>query len=195
MNDVQSFYRGTLRRKGFCIAWSLLVKLGYTSDEVNTCDTLKDLTEDLIKKSKISTIEIQDFKPYLTFLGLFDLQNIEKGVKVSQVLLNQVVDKLRMFPSDKDEIIMHHEFTYSKDNKDHIKLSTLKMLGKNELETAMSTTVSLPIYIYIMGLVNKEIILEKGIHLPLKYELVDYLMVRLEENGVKFEEHTYMIDE
>ncbi|MFX9035026.1 saccharopine dehydrogenase C-terminal domain-containing protein, partial [Acinetobacter baumannii] len=71
---------------------------------------------------------------------------INKGICSSADILQFILEKkLAMQPTDKDMIIMLHEFEYELNGVKKQRKSLLKVIGENASHTAMAKTVGLPL--------------------------------------------------
>ena len=124
----------------------------------------------------------------LEWLGLFRNKKIRlPNATLAYIFENLLLDKWKLGPKDKDMIVMQHEFEYELDRKKHQRVSTLVMKGENQVETAMSKLVGLPIGIFVK-LVMSEKIGSTGVHIPVMKEVYEPVLKELEEHGVVFKE-------
>lgn len=80
---------------------------------------------------------------------------------------------------------MHHEFEYEMDRQKKLMTSTMVMHGENEIDTAMTKSVGLPLGIFVK-LVMQGKITSSGVHIPVKKEIYEPVLQELEEYGVVF---------
>ena len=95
--------------------------------------------------------------------------------------------KLSLLPGDKDMIVMLHEIEFERAGKKYKSTSTLLLEGKDDLNTAMATTVGLPLGIAAKLILNGTIKL-KGLHIPVASEIYQAVLHELELNGIAFRE-------
>jgi saccharopine dehydrogenase-like NADP-dependent oxidoreductase len=82
---------------------------------------------------------------------------------------------------------MYHEFEYQIKNEQKKITSSLVTLGTDEVYTAMSNTVGLPVAIAAKLILSGEI-QEKGVTLPVKKKVYEPILKELETFGIIFEE-------
>ncbi len=194
--EVQTLVRGTLRHIGFCHAWSILVQLGLTDDELAidipegytyadwTASYLPAFSEEQILKDQLGAyfnIDANSEILYqLEWLGLFDEIAITRksAATSAQILEDLLVDKLKLYPEDKDLVVMQHEFEYRIGQFNHVLESALVCKGKDSVHTAMSKLVGTPLAIFaklvMLGQITQveyDIPVEKQVYLPILEEL------------------------
>ncbi len=200
LEGIPTIYRGTLRRPGYCKAWNVFVDLGLTDDNYKM-----DKSEELTPRSFLNAflpfkigISIEDkFKDYLgensvlypkfEWLGLFENRpkfGIENA-SPAQLLENILVKKWTLDPTDKDMLVMFHEFVYELDGQFHTITSHMVNIGEDSIYTSMSNTVGLPAAICAKMILNGNLQL-KGVQLPIMPEVYNPILNELEENGIKF---------
>jgi saccharopine dehydrogenase-like NADP-dependent oxidoreductase len=131
------------------------------------------------------TMESETMKR-LQWLGIFT--NVVIGLKnatPAQVIQKLLEEKWALESTDKDMIVMQHKFVYELNGARKTKLSTLVVLGQDQVHTAMSITVGIPLAIGVKMLMLGQIKL-RGVHMPVLPELYKPILKELEEFGVKF---------
>ena len=125
----------------------------------------------------------------LFYLGMDDENTfINKGIcSAADVLQFIIENKWKLYPADKDMIIMKHEIEYLLQDKKHLVESTLVVKGEDSLRTAMAKTVSLPLGIATVLILENKIQL-KGLHIPILSEIYEPVLEQLAEYNVKFTE-------
>ena len=203
LEGIPTIYRGTLRRPGYCKAWNVFVDLGMTDDNYKMYKS-----EDLNPRSFLNaflpyrtgiTIE-EKFKEYLgnnvdlyskfEWLGLFENTpnfGIENA-SPAQLLESILVKKWTLEPTDKDMLVMFHEFMYDLDGKRHTITSHMVNLGEDGVYTSMSNTVGLPAAICAKMILNGTLKV-KGVQLPIQAEIYTPILNELEEYGIQFIEN------
>jgi saccharopine dehydrogenase (NADP+, L-glutamate forming) len=198
--------RGTLRKKGYAKAWNNLVKLGLTDDSFvvhNTQElTYRDLLSaftpgnDLSKlEERVCTflnlnIEHEDYKK-LVWLGLFNDIKINSPDATPAFILQQLLQqKWKLQKGELDMIVMYHEIEASYPDKKEKISSALIVKGENEVLTAMSKTVGLPMAIAAKHIMLGDVKL-RGVVIPTMPELYDPILSELAEYGISFEEKIY----
>ena len=191
--------RGTLRKKGFCRAWNIFVQLGITDDSfqiVNSGEmTWKSFLNSFLDDDKNKTVKqkltdqlsiSQEDLNKLEWLGIFEDENIELNIGTPAQFLQLLLEsKLNLESGDKDMIVMQHLLEYSIDGQKKNLKSSLVLKGVDDLNTAMSMTVGLPVAIASELLLNDKISL-KGVVIPIHKEIYNPVLEKLEEFGIKF---------
>ena len=185
LETAQSFIRTTLRHPDFCKGWKNLVKAGLTDEE---------------KPIGMETKTVSDWsRPLLAYLdegnrnmyeqlGLFANDPLPTGAASSAKILQALLEKnWKMKESDKDMIVMLHEFEYVYNHRTIYLKSLLVVKGENARRTAMAKTVGLP-----LGIAAKLILENKistiGLHIPIIPEIYEPVLSELEKEGIHFRE-------
>lgn len=125
----------------------------------------------------------------LYFLGLDDDETIiNKGlISAADGLQFSLEKKLALSPADKDMIVMQHEIEYDLNGNKQEVISSLIVKGKDNVHTAMATTVGLPLGIAAKLILNGTINLS-GLHLPIIKEIYIPVLEELKDSGIIFNE-------
>jgi len=183
--DTATFVRTTLRHVDFFKGWNAVVHAGLTN-ETETID-VNGLTFSKWSAAILPFVN-EENKTMLQYLGLFDETPVPATAKTSADILQFLVEtKLKMEPTDKDMIVMLHEFEYEQDTKTNSLKSCLVVKGEDSLRTAMAKTVGLPLGIAAKLILNETIKL-KGLHIPTAKEIYEPVLAELENAGIRFEE-------
>lgn len=205
LENIPTILRATLRHRGYCAAWNLLVQLGLTDDSylMEDSDNLtyanwlssylppsKGKAWPSLKARLAEYFALDTESESLTkleWLGLFEDKKIGKpGATPAQILQNLLERKWKLEPQDKDMILMQHELEYVLKGKNYRHTSTLIQKGDNAKDTAMSKLVGIP-----LGIGAKHILLgtisNKGVHIPIKPEIYAPVMKELADYGVAFQ--------
>ena len=123
----------------------------------------------------------------LYFLGMDDEETIiNKGlISAAEGLQFALENKLALAPTDKDMVVMQHDIEYEFNNQLHRIISSLIVLGKDSIHTAMAKTVGLPLGIAAKLILNGTIKLT-GLHIPIVKEIYEPVLKELKMNGVFF---------
>lgn len=204
LSDVETMYRGTLRRPGFCKAWDLFVQLGATDDSYmieNSEDlTFRSFVNTFLKYHPTDSVELKlmqylkldqddvDIMEKLEWLDLF------KGIKVgienatpADVLQHILEQKWTLAEGERDMIVMWHKFIYTMDGSEKELHSSMVYEGTDLYHTAMSTTVGLPLGICAEMILKGEID-RKGVLRPLTSDIYLPVLRKLKSYGIRFEE-------
>lgn len=205
IETAHTVLRGTLRRKGYSHAWNMLIKLGLTDDSFTITDASKlsyrKFTSAFTPGNNLAQLEqrVADFLgiqttdeafKQLQWLGLFDEEMIKLNegtpAQILQWLLQQ---KWKLQKGELDMIVMQHRIEYRIGKKDYRITCNLMVKGEDEIYTAMSKTVGLP-----LGMAAKQVLQGNikltGVQLPLQAELYEPILDELRTYGVAFEEST-----
>jgi saccharopine dehydrogenase-like NADP-dependent oxidoreductase len=215
IGNIPTILRGTLRRRGFCRAWDIFVQLGITDDSYKLEDsefmTYREFVNTFLAFSPVKMVEdklcdylklskeSEDFKK-LEWLGIFSDKVVGiKNASPAQVLQKILEEKLNLDTSDKDMIVMQHQFEYQLNEKLMHLTSSLVSIGEDPVNTAMSKTVGLPLAIAAKLFIEGEI-KQRGIVLPILKEIYEPVLAELEEYDIKCSEKVkelepYAVDE
>lgn len=203
--DVDTIYRGTLRRPGFCKAWDCLVQLGLTDDTYELEDlnamTYRDFTNAYLWYDRNMSTELK-LRAYLKldmnsaafdkleWLGLFEPRPIglRRGTP-ARVLQQLLEEKWALAPDDRDMIAMLHKTEYELDGERYEVRSSMVTLGTDPIHTAMAKTVGLATGIGAK-LILEGVITHRGVVIPSIPPVYQPLLAELEQHGIRFEEET-----
>jgi saccharopine dehydrogenase-like NADP-dependent oxidoreductase len=201
LEDIQTLIRGTLRKVGYCKAWNVFVQLGMTDDtyKIHNSENLtyREFTNSYLAYDSKLTVEekikreIAEANDPIVFeklkwLGVFEEKKVGlSNASPAQILQKILEEKLFLEPNDKDLIVMQHIFEYMAGGKHFRRKSSMIIIGKDTVHTAMSITVGTPLAIAIKLLLT-DVIKEKGVIIPTKPAIYLPILKELEEFGVKF---------
>jgi len=206
LDDVLTFYRGTIRRVGFSKAWNMFVQLGMTDDsyimEGSEEMSYRQFINSFLPYHPTDSVEIktrlilkidQDDIMWDKLLEL-DIFNDNKIVALKDATPAQILEKIlsdtwTLQPDDKDMIVMYHKFGYEIDGKKKQLDSQMVCLGQDQTFTAMAKTVGLPVAMAALLILNGKIT-TAGVQLPIRKEVYLPILKELEEYGVVFKEHS-----
>ena len=203
LHHLETMFRGTIRRPGFCEAWDTFVQLGATDDSYVMEDTANMTCRDFINSFMAYRVDIpvekklslylgipedSEMMERLRWLGVFENKKIGiPGLTPAKVLQSILEKKWSLEPGDKDMIVMQHQFDYIEQNKRKKIYSTMTYIGKDSFDTAMAATVGLPVAITSRLILENRINL-KGVRLPIMRELYEPVLKELAEYGIAFVE-------
>jgi saccharopine dehydrogenase-like NADP-dependent oxidoreductase len=206
LQDISTMLRGTLRNKGYCGAWNVLVQLGCCDDSylMERVDTLThrgflnsflDNGDDESLEKKISTtfglsLSGEEMKR-LQWSGLFtdELVGLKQG-SPAHILEHILMKKWQLSDGDKDFIVMWHRFIYEHNGEKKEIQSYLTATGKNEIDTAMAKTVGLPLAIATELLIEGRIS-SRGVVIPTVKEIYEPVLETLRKFDIRFTELEY----
>ena len=204
LEDIQTMYRGTIRKIGFSRAWNTFIQLGMTDDtytiENSESMSYRDFTNLFLAYSPTDSVELK-LRSYLKIdqddvmweklieLDIFNPNKIIglKNATPAQMLQKILSDKWTLAEDDKDMIVMHHKFGYELNGKKHQIESSMVSIGENQTYTAMAKTVGLPVAIAALKILNGEI-KTPGVQRPITKEVYNPILKELENYGIKFKE-------
>lgn len=204
LDDIPTMYRGTLRRPGFCLHWNVFVELGMTDDSYKMENSEELTPADFLaaflpNKNETTTLKTH-FEEWLAhyhnltierfeWLGLLD--NTEAiGIPhatPAQLLEALLVKKWKLEENDKDMLVMVHEFEVELNSKKQRIHSSMVSIGEDQIYTAMSNTVGLPIAICAKLMLQGKIKLT-GVQVPTDKSLYEPILNELEDLGIQFNE-------
>ncbi len=208
---LETMFRGTIRRPGFCEAWDTFVQLGATDDSYIMENTDEMTHREFINSFMAYRVDIpveeklalylnidrnSKMMERLRWLGIFEDTKIGiTGLSPAKILQKILEEKWGLDPEDKDMILMQHQFDYQENGSRKKIYSTLSYIGSDRQNTAMAATVGLPVAITARLILEKKIKLT-GVHLPILKEVYDPVLKELENYGIKFieEEITMPMD-
>jgi saccharopine dehydrogenase-like NADP-dependent oxidoreductase len=200
---VETIYRGTLRRPGFCDAWHCLVSLGLTDDsfEIEELEgmTYRDFVNAFLWYDEQMSVELK-VRAYLklelnssafdrlAWLGLFDRRPIGlKRATPAQVLERLLKEKWAFGPDDQDMIAMLHKVEYESEGRRWREQSSMVTVGDDGVRTAMAKTVGLAAGIGAM-LVLDGVITRRGVVIPTVEDVYAPVLGELRGRGIAFHE-------
>jgi len=203
LGDIPNILRGTLRYPGFCEAWDALIQIGLTdadfpilhSGEISYHELMDAYVDQHIGgsvKERIAQMLNEDINSpimkKLEWLGVFSKKKIKLPNATPALILEHLLrDKWKLKPTDKDLVVMHHEFEYEKKGEKRIRTSTMSQKGVNAEETAMAQTVGLPMAIFVKLVVEGKI-KSRGVQIPVMKEVYEPVLTELEQYGIVFKE-------
>jgi saccharopine dehydrogenase-like NADP-dependent oxidoreductase len=202
LQDIKTMLRGTLRNRGYCSAWNVLVQLGCCDDSylMEGVESMRhiDFIHAFLKVKEESAIEklCSTFRlspdgeeiKRLRWSELFSEEKIglDKGTP-AQVLEHILNKKWKLNAGDKDFIVMWHRFRYMLNGKQKEIQAYLTATGDDEVNTAMAKTVGLPLAIAARLLVEGKI-KSRGVVIPVIKEIYDPVLAELGKMGIKLVE-------
>ena len=200
IDEVETIYRGTLRKPDFCEGWDVLIELGLTDDsyilENSRLLSPRQLLNAFLPYHPIESVEVK-LKKFLRperehlfvlfqEIGFFngDVLLFEQDASPAALLQILLQGAWILKPSDKDMLVMLHEFEFEHHEGRTKIASSMVALGEDNVFTAMSNTVGLPI-----GIIAKLMLKgysNPGVHIPVQKEIYLPVLKELEEFGIKF---------
>lgn len=201
--EVNTLLRGTLRPKGFCEAWQILVRLGLTESahriEGSENLTYRQWVQLFLKENNALSLAEQvasylnvdihsEAMRKIVWLGLFSDEKI--GVvngTPAEILQHLLERKWQLVDSEKDVIAMQHEFEYELNGEHKRLVSSLLVKGDDFIRTAMAKTVGYPLAVAVRLLLEGKIT-ARGVQIPVVREIYEPVLNELEQLGLVFQE-------
>lgn len=203
LEDIPTIFRGTMRRPGYCKSWNVFVQLGCTDDSYlieNTEEmSYREFLNSFLKYEENKSVERKVMEHLkveedssimykLRWLGMFSDEKIGiKEATPAQVLQHCLEKKWALDPDDKDMIVMQHQFEYEVNGEQKGLTSSMVVIGKDTVDTAMSITVGIPVAIatklLLTGVINTT-----GVKTPVSKDIYEPILKELEDYGIKFVE-------
>lgn len=204
LENIQTIYRGTLRRIGFSRAWNMFIQLGMTDDSYqmkNTEDmSYRDFVNSFLPYSPTDSVElktrynlnIEQDDIMWAKLEELDLFNPDKKIGIkdatpAQALQKILEEKWTLAPDDKDMVVMYHKFGFIWNEEKRQITSRMVSIGEDQTYTAMAKTVGYPVGMVAISILNGEIE-TSGVQRPINKEVYDPILKELEEYDIRFKE-------
>ncbi len=209
LQGIQTLYRGTLRRPGFCKAWDVFVQLGATEDSysmegvngmthrqfINSFLSYNPNDSVELKLAHYMKLDIDGPEMHkMRWLGLFEDTpvGLQKGTP-AQVLEHILKKKWTIGEDERDQIVMWHLFDYKDGDQTKQVRSAMVANGEDATDTAMAKTVGLPLGIATKLLIQGKIE-ARGVQIPITPEFYNPILSELETLGFHFIEEEVVVD-
>jgi len=210
LHNLQTMFRGTIRRPGYCEAWDTFVQLGATDDTYIMEDTenltYREFINSFMAYQTDIPIEIK-LSRYLGFsedsrmmerlkwLGIFENKKIGvPGLTPAKVLQKILEEKWMLDSEDKDMIVMQHQFDFLQDGEHIKRYATMVYIGHDTKHTAMSMTVGLPLAMTARRILDGAF-KDAGVHLPIHPQIYNPVLSELNEYHISFVEEEVRISQ
>jgi saccharopine dehydrogenase (NADP+, L-glutamate forming) len=196
LHNVKDFVRTTLRYPAFCTGWNAIVQLHLTDETVidlATNTSVKKWFEGHIQQHGLEEVLKQfnqdpQIKEQLEFIGLYESTSIPAQFNSNASILQWLLEgKWKLADTDKDLVVMLHEIEYSIDDRQFKLDSSMVLKGEDAINTAMATTVGLPLAMGVCAYL-KGAIKMTGLHIPIDARIYQPILKSLAEEGIVFEE-------
>jgi saccharopine dehydrogenase-like NADP-dependent oxidoreductase len=196
LHGVKDFVRTTLRYPAFCTGWNAIVQLHLTDETVfdlapNT--TVRNWFANHIQHNGLDQIlekftQDANIKEQLEFIGLYESITIPAQFNSNANILQWLLEgKWKLEATDKDLVVMLHEIEYSIGTRQFKLDSSLVLTGDDAINTAMATTVGLPLAMGVCAYLKGEIKMT-GLHIPIDARIYQPILKSLAEEGIVFQE-------
>lgn len=197
---IPNVFRGSMRKIGFCKAWNALVQIGLTDNRYIVPDSHKLTYNEWVsfylqKNNGVDTRQAlisflnesngSEIIDKIEWLGLLSDKEIRlKDATPSEILLDLLKKKWKFDENDIDMVILHTEVEYEIENRIEKIVSSFVVYGKPGYNTAMSSTVGLPMGIAV-NLILSNKVKEKGVIIPIYPDIYKPALKELAELGIK----------
>ncbi len=203
LQHIQTMLRGTLRNKGYCSAWNVLVQLGCTDDsylmEGVAAMSHRDFINSFLDFDPHQSVEEKMTSQFnlkkegsefsrLAWSGFFSKEPIglPSGTP-AQVLEHILNKKWKLNPVDKDLVVMWHRFVFNLEGKKKEIQASLVAKGDDSINTAMAKTVGLPLAIAARLLLENKI-KTRGVAIPTTKDFYEPILEELKGLGIELNE-------
>ena len=204
LHGIATMLRGTLRNKGFCSAWNILVQLGCCDDSY-PMEGVENMThaafidaflppasaEGSVEKRVCQHFGLTPESPEITRLkwsGFFEETRVGLDSGTPAQVLEHILNKRwALRKEDKDQIVMWHRFRYNFRGAPREVQASLVATGFNQVYTAMSKTVGLPLAIATKLILTNRIA-ARGVIIPTTPEFYEPVLLELSTFGITLNE-------
>ena len=196
LHGVKDFVRTTLRYPAFCIGWNAIVQLHLTDETVielapNTNVQhwfTNHIQQNGLEKILEKCTQDAAIKKQLEFIGLYETATIPAQFNSNASILQWLLEgKWKLADTDKDLVVMLHEIEYSIGDRRFKLDSSMVLTGEDAINTAMATTVGLPLAMGVCAYLKGEIQMT-GLHIPIDARIYQPILKCLAEEGIVFQE-------
>lgn len=207
LESAHTLLRATFRYPEYCDAWSVMVYLGLTNEQLifDNCRQMRyrDLLNACLPPDQTPTVRegfektlrerlhfdaatVARITAQFDYLDFFSERTFERDqAAAAQLLLDILQEKWLLAPGDRDLVVMQHHFVYELHGVKKEKISTLVLEGNDDYHTAMAKTVGLPLAMALRRYLLGELALI-GVQIPIQSEIYEPVLAELEDWGVKF---------
>lgn len=201
LEEAATFIRTTLRKAPYLAAWKSIAEAALTEDYpiYKKTDIERDgFFEWHFKQNNLDFHSLNEWVETLPEEKAIPINFLFRDINLSglgdhfspaEFLQKQLEEKLMMQEHDHDLVVMKHEIVYELDGKCLITTAELMVEGKDALQTAMATTVGMPLGIAALLILENKLDL-KGLFIPTLPYIYTPILKKLEENGIHFLERT-----
>jgi saccharopine dehydrogenase (NADP+, L-glutamate forming) len=196
LHGVKNFVRTTLRYPAFCTGWNAIVQLHLTDETVIELAPNTTVQHWFTSHIQLNGLEkilekcTQDaaIKEQLEFIGLYASATIPAQFNSNASILQWLLEgKWKLADTDKDLVVMLHEIEYSIGDRRFKLDSSMVLTGEDAINTAMATTVGLPLAMGVCAYLKGEIQMT-GLHIPIDARIYQPILKSLAEEGIVFQE-------
>lgn len=207
LGDIKTMVRGTLRNRGYCSAWNVLVQLG-CCDDTYQLENVSELThrdfiglflaagskrlEDAIYSEFSLNANGEEMKR-LNWSGFFSDEKVGLASgSPAQVLEHILQKRWKLNSGDQDFIVMWHRFGFVVNGVKKEIQAYLTCTGDDAIHTAMAKTVGLPLAIATKLLAQNKI-KSRGVAIPVTSEFYEPILKELNDFKVHLVEQEQQV--
>jgi saccharopine dehydrogenase (NADP+, L-glutamate forming) len=202
LHGVSTLLRGTLRFKGFCPAWNVLVQLGCCEDTYPMEDVERMSHQDFLGcfladgqgsveekvMNRFALAPQSDEMVRLRWSGLFSNEAVGLANGTPAAVLEHILNKKwTLKEHDRDLVVMWHQFGYVQNGEQKHLEASLVVEGSDANDTAMARTVGLPMGIAVK-LILEGRVKQRGVVIPVSAEFYDPILSELSGMGIRLHE-------
>jgi saccharopine dehydrogenase-like NADP-dependent oxidoreductase len=207
LGDIKTMVRGTLRNRGYCSAWNVLVQLG-CCDDTYQLENVSDLTHRdfiglflTVGNKKLEDVICNQFSldangeemKRLSWSGFFSDEKVGlTSGSPAQVLEHILQKKWKLNSGDQDFIVMWHRFGFFMNGEKKEIQAYLTCTGDDAINTAMAKTVGLPLAIATKLLAQNKI-KSRGVAIPVTSEFYEPILKELSDFNVHLVEQEEIV--
>jgi saccharopine dehydrogenase-like NADP-dependent oxidoreductase len=195
IESVKTILRGTLRYQGFSHIIQSAKSLGLLNPEpmnISKGISWRNFIALLNAKKDLNAIlESLDEKSHhsLEWIGCFSDCAVENKPSALDAFCALLLQKLSYQKSEKDMVILQHEFVIKKSDGSRYNLtSVLKQIGEVDGYSAMAKTVGYPAAMAAQLIADNKIA-NKGLILPVTKDIYQPILALLKSEGIEFQEN------
>jgi len=211
--EAPTFFRGTLRYKGFCERMRCLAKLGLIDagpkQSASSANSLRAWTARImgmpVDEEKLHDAATKRLGKdastgleFMTWLGLFSDKPLPDGVDAQSPL--EVLSRLlqreenQYGPDERDMVAMQHELVVQEATGKIVKhTSTLIKYGEPQGDTAMAKTVGVTAAMAAQLVLDEPKRFAPGVQRPLRAEWYEPMLALLEEENIRMAERSELL--
>jgi saccharopine dehydrogenase (NADP+, L-glutamate forming) len=203
LTALKTMIRGTLRFAGFCPTWHILVNLGCCDDsfQMEGVDgmTHRDFISAFLPADPALPVEERVCTCFaldpdgaemrrMKWSGLFSSQRVGLAVGTpAQILEHILAKRWSLSPGDRDLVVMWHQFIFELGGAAHEIQASFTAMGEDDVNTAMSRTVGLPLA-FATKLLMEGKLRQRGVAIPVTPEFYDPILRDLDGEGLRLTE-------
>ncbi len=201
LDEVESFFRGTLRYPGWCESWSALQRVGLldmTARDWSGTSYARFVESHLPpgggtlidRLARALDVEVDhDLISRLEWLGLLSERPVPETLASSvDVIAQRLMKKLVYKPGEHDMVLLQNEFKVRRADGSSARIvRRMSLFGQAGDDSAMARTVSLPAAIACRLILDGRVDVV-GVKIPVDRQLSDPILLGLSRRGIRIDE-------